>query len=74
MKHSVGIESPEASSSNPAVMLLPFFEWMAEGDENGVRAATTLDTRVTAESSERLRELQPVGEQWLGLWMRQRGL
>lgn len=74
LKDSAGDESDAASSSNPAIKLLPFIEWMAEGYEDGVGAATTLDTRITAESSEQLRKLQPVGEQWLGLWMRQWGL
>ena len=74
LKDSIGKESHGASSSNPAVKLLPFFEWMAEGDRNGVGLATMLDTRATAESNERLKKLQPVGERWVGLWMRQWGL
>ena len=70
LKESASTGSDDASK-NPAVRLLPFFDEIAHGTEE--ERAVTLDTEKTAESSERLKSLTAVGEEWMALWMRQWG-
>ncbi|KAL8788903.1 MAG: hypothetical protein Q9213_001426 [Squamulea squamosa] len=63
-------DGPKDVDENPAVKLLTFFEGieMAIKDAKG---GVTLDTRCTAAKSQSMRELQPVGSEWMVNWMRQ---
>ena len=63
--------SSDQFSKNPAIKLLPFFDGLARGTEE--ERAVTLDTEKTSKTSERLRSLKAVGEEWMALWMRQWG-
>ena len=70
LKESASTGSDDASI-NPAVKLLPFYDELAHGTKE--ERAVTLETKKTAETSERLKSLTAVGEQWMALWMRQWG-
>ncbi|KAL8696958.1 MAG: hypothetical protein Q9224_002531 [Gallowayella concinna] len=55
---------------NPAVKLLAFFEGIEMGMTEA-KGGVTLDTRRTEAKSPTMKDLQPVGSEWMVNWMRQ---
>ena len=51
---------------NPGIKLLEFFGSMSEGAEDA-----ELQTTQTAKRSETMRELKPVGPEWMKIWLQQ---
>ncbi|KAL5314376.1 hypothetical protein ACEPPN_018802 [Leptodophora sp. 'Broadleaf-Isolate-01'] len=51
---------------NPGIKLLPFYRGMAEG-----ASEVKLDTTQSMHMSATLRELKPVREEWMGIWLKQ---
>ncbi|KAH7336688.1 hypothetical protein BKA65DRAFT_563960 [Rhexocercosporidium sp. MPI-PUGE-AT-0058] len=54
--------------ANPGIKLLPFFQSMRDGIDE-----VKLDTTDSMQMSSSLRELEPVGEEWMGIWLKQWG-
>lgn len=65
-----GSAVPQDDSKNPAARLLPFFEGLLRGGESG-DAPVTLATDKTAEKNAQLIMLDPIGSEWMTLWMKQ---
>ena len=60
------------AESHPAVKLLDFFKGLAEMDKEG-KEIVVLETRLSREKSELLREQESVKGEWMERWMRQWG-
>ncbi|KAG4438198.1 hypothetical protein IFR05_006322 [Cadophora sp. M221] len=52
--------------ANPGIKILPFYRGMAEG-----ASEVKLDTTQSLQMSSTLRGLKPVGEEWMGIWLKQ---
>ncbi len=60
----------EDVAKNPGIKLLDFYEGM---DAGGSDAEAMLETDVTARTSASMRDLTPVGDEWMGIWLKQWG-
>lgn len=66
--------------SNPAVKLVGFFEGLVVGSEGEEMKREQLggglifETKKTREVSRGMRDMEGVGEEWMGRWLRQWGL
>ena len=66
--------SDAAAEHNPATKLLTFFKELQDKATRFPDArSAVLETRETGKVSPSLRECESVGEEWMGLWMRQWG-
>ena len=64
----------DAAEDNPAAKLTTFFKELQDKAARFPDARSAkLETRETAKVSESLRDCEAVGEEWMGLWMRQWG-
>ena len=69
VEESANVRDPDVRS-NPAIKLLDFYQGMAAAEE-AKKPSTKLDTKLTEEASETLRNLEPVGSEWMRTWLRQ---
>ncbi|KAL8853057.1 MAG: hypothetical protein Q9221_002087 [Calogaya cf. arnoldii] len=60
----------EDVANNPALKLLPLFENLEKGMKSG-KKGVVLDTRCTEAKSQTMRNLQPVGGEWMATWFSQ---
>lgn len=60
----------EDVAKNPGIKLLDFYKGMAE---EGAEDEVLLETEVTVGTSESMRRLTPVGEEWMRIWLGQWG-
>ena len=58
----------EDVAKNPGIKLLEFYKGMAE---DGAEDEVLLETEVTVRTSENMRRLTPVGEDWMRIWLEQ---
>lgn len=58
----------EDVAKNPGIKLLDFYKGMAE---EGAEDEVLLETEVTVGTSENMRRLTPVGEEWMRIWLEQ---
>ena len=58
----------EDVAKNPGIKLLDFYKGMAE---EGAEDEVLLETEVTAGTSENMKRLIPVGEDWMRTWLEQ---
>lgn len=58
----------EDVAKNPGIKLLDFYGGMSE---QGAEDESGLETEETVRTSENMKNLTPVGEEWLGIWLEQ---
>ena len=69
-RSSMEEDSNRGIDRNPALRLLPWFKGLAH-EQRSSRVASRLSTHMATKLSQGMRDLRPVGEEWMDLWLRQ---
>ena len=69
-RSSIRGDSNEIIAHNPALRLLQWFRGLAH-EQPSSRVVSRLSTHMTTKMSQGMRDLRPVSEEWIDLWLRQ---
>ena len=69
LEDSANVQDPDIKR-NPGIKLLNFYQGLAAAEE-AKRPSFKLDTKLTEEASRTLRSLEPVGKEWMRIWLKQ---